>query len=95
MKKILGIIAGIVVLGNVWYIADKVNTTNKSVDMIVDMMEHGIGAKAGGEITNSIYGKRYVVTVKLDDDGYLVKSLPSNIQVTLSFSRVLSITYSE
>ena len=74
MKKLLGIIAGIVVLGNVWYIADKVNTTNKSVDMMVDMMEHGIGTKAGGEITNSIYGKRYVVTVKLDDNGYLVKS---------------------
>lgn len=68
MKKIVGIIAGIIVLVNAIYISNEYYNIKQEVNMMESMMRMGIGTKAEHSIINSIYGKRYEVKVRMENN---------------------------
>ena len=73
MKKLLlGIVLLVAVL-NGTYIMNTYNKVQNGKDLIVGMMEMGMGTEVTHTYSSSIYGKDFVVSYSLNDNNKLIQ----------------------
>lgn len=68
MKRIIFIAVFAVLVLNAAYIGRKVNDFNNSEDIVICMLEAGIGTGTESTVSDSVYGKEYVATYHVEDN---------------------------
>ena len=69
IKWMVTIAIMLTIIGNTAYITQKVTQISTEKDMIIRMMESGVGVNSTHQITGQMYGRTYTVTIKADDYG--------------------------
>ena len=67
VKNIVTVLACAFIAGNAIYIVKTINRMNDSKEMVIKMMQLGIGSRSEHHVYGEMYSKKYTVTIKADE----------------------------
>lgn len=67
VKNIITVLVCAFIAGNTIYICKTINRIDNSKEMVIKMMQLGIGSRSEHHVYGEMYGKKYTVTIKADE----------------------------